>query len=70
MTLVRGGSEGNSVSGVSLHVLVLVDHVVVVLQHGGDGFLILGNLEPTEEPSLQQEDKSATWWTESALTSQ
>lgn len=70
MTLVRGGSERNSAPGVSLHVLVLVDHVVVVFQHRGDGFLILGNLEPTDEPSLQQEDNSPTWWTKSALTSQ
>lgn len=33
----------------SLHVLVLVDHVVVVLQHWGDGLLILGHLKHTHE---------------------
>lgn len=28
----------------NLHVLVLVDHVVVVLQHWGDGLLVLWHL--------------------------
>lgn len=32
-----------------LHVLVLVDHVVVVLQHRGDRLLILGHLEDTRQ---------------------
>lgn len=50
MTLMEEGSELDSVSKLGLHVLVLVDHVVVVFQHRRDGFLILRNLNQHRSP--------------------
>ena len=58
----------------SLHVLVLVHHVVVVLQHGRDGLLLfLRNLKTTFELrrfSFLWKDKDTILWWNCSLTSQ